>query len=277
LFLFDALIPIKSRKSSIISPRSNDQSISCVDFLSKSDFFSITSSFRVKSLSSSAHFLLRGTALRIQENIQQRIPKLGSEVRFADGITAGRIKSLNNNAFVVIRGKKRIRRLVFPYSSIATIGNRIVTLRNTKSGALSKSSLNTTERDCVTKRKFIKEIDKRLELGNLDRSERVARITLYLMSLKLSQEQKKQFRRILPPGIRSMWTSVEQPGSGRSFNMSDYLAPIKKQGRFQTMEEAFIAAREVFSSLKTLMPAVNSMEISHSMPKGLQEIWDCAQ
>jgi uncharacterized protein (DUF2267 family) len=133
------------------------------------------------------------------------------------------------------------------------------------------------ERDSVTKRRFIKEIDRRLGLNNLGRSERIARITLHLMSLKLSQEQKKQFKKVLPPGIRSLWATVEQPGSSRSSNMIDYLLPIKKQGRFHTMEEAFVAAREVFLSLKTMMPSIQFLELSRSMPKGLQEIWDCAQ
>jgi uncharacterized protein (DUF2267 family) len=215
--------------------------------------------------------------LRIQQDIEQRIPRLGSEVRFGDGITAGRIKALNREGFVVTKGKKRVRRLVFPYSSIDTIGNRVVTLRDRKEKVLSKNSMNTPDRDGVSKKGFIKEIDKRLALNNPERAERIARITLYLMSMRLSQEQKKLFKKILPSGIRSLWAAVEQPGSGRSFNMCDYLAPIKKQGRFQTMEDAFIAAREVFSSLKTLLPTNDLLEISRSMPRGLQEIWESAQ
>jgi uncharacterized protein (DUF2267 family) len=219
---------------------------------------------------------MRDPRLGIQENVEQRFPRLGSEVRYADGSTAGRIRELNDSSFVVIRGKKRVRRRVFTYSSIAEMGNRVVTLKDKKSN-LDKHTPNISERDCVSKKKFIKEINQRLHLDNLERAERVARITLYLMSLRLSQEQKRQFRKILPLGIRCLWATVEQPGSGRSFNMSDYLAPIKKQGRFQTMEEAFIAAREVFSSLKTMMPAIDSVEVSRSMPMGLQEIWESAQ
>ncbi len=220
---------------------------------------------------------MRDPKLRIQENAEQRIPRLGSEVRFGDGTTAGRIRALNDNTFVVIKGKKRIRRLVFTYSSITAIGNRVVTLRNRKSDFMEKTSTAIAEKDCISKKRFIQEIDQRLHLDNMERAERIARITLYLMSLRLSQEQKRQFRKILPSGIRSMWTAVEQPGSGRSFTMSDYLVPIKKQGRFQTMEDAFIAAREVFSSLKTMMPAIDSIEVSRSMPRGLQEIWESAQ
>ena len=80
--------------------------------------------------------------LRVQENAEeQKLPRLGSEVRFVDGITAGRIRALNEDDFVVIRGKKRVRRLVFPYSSIAAIGNRVVTLRSSKSEVLEKSSI----------------------------------------------------------------------------------------------------------------------------------------
>jgi uncharacterized protein (DUF2267 family) len=58
--------------------------------------------------------------------------------------------------------------------------------------------------------------------------------------------------------------------------MSDFLIPIKKQGRLQSMEEAYIAAREVFSALKRLMPAFEAMDISRSLPRGIQEIWDSA-
>ncbi|HVB13020.1 MAG TPA: DUF2267 domain-containing protein [Nitrososphaerales archaeon] len=215
--------------------------------------------------------------MRIQENIEQRIPKLGSEVRFGDGITAGRIRALNNDGFVVIRGKKRIRRLVIPYSSIAAIGNRVVTLRHRKNDVLEKGPTVIPDRDGISKKSFIKEIDQKLDLHNLDRAERVVRITLYLLSLHLSREQKKQFRKILPSGIRSLWAAVEQPGSGRLFNMCDYLAPIRKQGKFQTMEDSFIAAREVFSSLKKIIPSVDTMEISKTMPRGLLEIWDSTQ
>ncbi len=205
----------------------------------------------------------------------QKIPRLGSEVRFGDGMTAGRVRVLNEDCFVVIRGKKRVRRLTFPYSSIAAIGNRVVTLRSSKSELTDKPHL-FNERDAISKKRFIKEIDERLEFENPDRAERVARITLYLLSKRLSTEQKKQLKKSLPTGIRSLWAAVEQPGTGQYFNMSDFLIPIKKQGRLQSMEEAFIAAREVFTALKRIMPSVEAMEISRSLPMGLQEIWESA-
>ncbi|MDA4112298.1 MAG: DUF2267 domain-containing protein [Thaumarchaeota archaeon] len=212
-----------------------------------------------------------------QQQEQQKLPRLGSQVRFGDGITAGRIRALNSDSFVVIRGKKRIRRLVFPYSSIASIGNRVVTLRATKSDVLEKRvPLDVGDREFISKKRFLRELDLRLELDNCDRAERIARITLYLMSKRLSPEQKKQLKKNLPSGIRSLWATVEQTGTEQFFNMSDFLIPIKKQGRFQTMEEAFIAAREVFSSLKRIMTSVEAIEISRSLPRGLQEIWDCA-
>ncbi|MDG6922309.1 MAG: DUF2267 domain-containing protein [Nitrososphaerota archaeon] len=81
-------------------------------------------------------------------------------------------------------------------------------------------------RQCVTKREFIKEIDGRLKLHNSYRSERITRVTLHLLSLKFSQEQKKQFKKLLPPGIHGSWATVKQPGFVRS-NMTDYLTPIK--------------------------------------------------
>ncbi|MDA4129462.1 MAG: DUF2267 domain-containing protein, partial [Thaumarchaeota archaeon] len=208
---------------------------------------------------------------------QQRIPRLGSEVRFGDGITAGRIRAINPDNFVVIRGKKRIRRLVFPYSSIASIGNRVVTLRATKSDVLEKRvHLDSMDREFISKKRFLRELDLRLELDNIDRAERIARITLYLMSKRLSPDQKKQLKRHLPSGIRSLWATVEQPGSEQFFNMCDFLIPIKKQGKFETMEEAFIAAREVFSSLKRIMSSVEAIDLSRSLPRGLQEIWETA-
>ncbi|MGI0091206.1 MAG: DUF2267 domain-containing protein [Nitrososphaerales archaeon] len=208
---------------------------------------------------------------------QQKIPRLGSEVRFGDGITAGRIRAVNDDGFVVIRGKKRVRRLVFPYSSIAQIGNRVVTLNDSKSEVLERNSQGgLSEKECVSKKRFVREVDQKLELDNPERAERIARITLYLMSKRLSQDQKKQLKKRLPSGIRSIWTAVEQTGTSQYFDMCDFLIPIKKQGRFQTMEEAFIAAREVFSSLKTILSTVQTMEISRSLPRGLQEIWDSA-
>ena len=212
-----------------------------------------------------------------QQQEQQRIPRLGSEVRFGDGITAGRIRALNSDNFVVIRGKKRIRRLVFPYTSIASIGNRVVTLRASKSDVLEKrGSLETSDREFISKKRFLRELDLRLELDNLERAERIARITLYLMSKRLTPEQKKQLKKHLPSGIRSLWAAVEQPGSEQFFSMCDFLIPIKKQGKFDTMEEAFIAAREVFSSLKRIMSSVEALDISRSLPRGLQEIWETA-
>jgi len=209
---------------------------------------------------------------------QQRLPRLGSEVRFVDGITAGRIRALNEDGFVVVRGKKRVRRLVFPYSSIAAIGNRVVTLRSSKTETLDKATMlhGMHDRENVSKKRFIKEIDSRLELDNLQRAERIARITLYLMSKRLSPEQKKHLKKNLPSGIRSLWAAVEQSGNEQYFNMADFLIPIKKQGRLQSMEEAFIAAREVFSSLKRIMPTFDAMDISRSLPRGMQEIWESA-
>jgi uncharacterized protein (DUF2267 family) len=216
--------------------------------------------------------------MRVSDNQQhQRIPRLGSEVRFGDGITAGRIRALNEDGFVVIRGKKRVRRLTFPYESIAAIGNRVVTLRPSKSEVLDRPFQSTNlERENTSKKQFIREIDNHLAFDNLERAERIARITLYLLSKRLSTTEKKQLKKNLPSGIRSLWATVEQPGTGQYFNMSDFLVPIKKQGRLQSMEEAFVAAREVFSALKRIMPTVEAMEISRSLPRGIQEIWESA-
>jgi uncharacterized protein (DUF2267 family) len=208
---------------------------------------------------------------------QQRLPRLGSEVRFGDGVTAGKIRALNQDGFVVIRGKKRVRSLTFPYSSIAAIGNRVVTLRSNKAEVLDKALQNsTTDKEGTSKRQFIREIDDHLALDNPERAERLARITLYLLSKRLSLNEKKQLKKNLPSGIRSLWATVEQQGRDQYSNISDFLIPIKKQGRLQSMEEAFIAAREVFSALKRIMPTVDAMEISRSLPGGLQEIWESA-
>jgi uncharacterized protein (DUF2267 family) len=209
---------------------------------------------------------------------QPRLPRLGSEVRFGDGITAGRIRALSVGGFVVIRGKKRVRRLTLPYSSIAAIGNRVVILRSSKAEVLEKMSTNvgTPEKEGTSKKAFIREIDEHLALDNPERAERLVRVTLYLLSKRLAAEDKKQLKKSLPSGIRSLWAAVEQPGTGEYFNMSDFLIPIKKQGRLQSMEEAFIAAREVFSALKRIMPTVEAVQISRSLPRGIQEIWESA-
>ncbi|MHB1908801.1 MAG: DUF2267 domain-containing protein [Nitrososphaerales archaeon] len=204
------------------------------------------------------------------------MPRLGSEVRFGDGATVGRVRALNEETFVVIRGKKRIRRLTFPYSSIDAIGNRVVTLRSNKSDIINKTTHIVQEKESVSKKRFIHEIDEHLAFDNPERAERVARISLYLLSKRLSSDQKRQLKKSLPTGIRSLWAAVEQPGTGQYFNMADFLIPIKKQGRLQSMEEAFIAAREVFSALKRIMPTFQAIEISRSLPRELQDIWESA-
>ncbi len=214
--------------------------------------------------------------MRDEKPDHRKLPRLGSEVRFGDGGTVGRIRALRRSVFVVVRGKKRIRRLTFPYSSIAAIGNRVVTLRSSKAEALEglETGFQLQERELISKKDFIRQIDERLEFDNQERAERITRITLYLLSKRLSPERKKQLKKNLPSGIRSLWVTVEQSDTDHFFNMSDFLLPIKKQGRLQSMEEAFIAAREVFSALKKIMPLVESMEISRSLPRGLQEIWE---
>lgn len=211
----------------------------------------------------------------IQENGEQRFPKLGSEVRFRDGASAGKIRALNSEGFLVVRGKKRMRRLVFPYSSIANVGNRVVTLRDMKATGPGKNQSESNENESLSKKRLVKEVQQRLGLNNFERTERIVRITLHLMSMRLSDEQKKRFKKALPPGIRSLWHS-NQSGFDHSFSISDFLTLIRKQGRFQSMEEAFVAAREVFTSVKTMIPSVQMMEISHTLPRGLQEIWDVA-
>jgi len=209
---------------------------------------------------------------------EPKMPRLGSEVRFGDGVTAGRVRALHENDFVVIRGKKRIRKLTFPYSSIAAIGNRVVTLRSSRADVLEGPEIGVQfhDRESVSKRDFIKSIDLKLNFGDQERAERIARITLYLLSKRLSSDRKKKLKKNLPPGIRSLWATVEQTDTDHFFNMSDFLIPIKKQGKLASMEETFIAAREVFSALKRIMPTVESMEISRSLPRGLQEIWESA-
>ena len=196
-------------------------------------------------------------------------------MRFRDGVSAGKIRALNSEGFLVVRGKKRIRRLEFPYSSIANVGNRVVTLRDMKTTTSEKNGGTTNESESLSKNRLVKEVQQRLELNNFERTERIVRITLHLMSMRLSDEQKRRFKKALPSGIRSLWPSNESVVDP-SFSMSDFLTPIRKQGRFQSMEEAFVAAREVFTSVKTMIPSVQMMEISHTLPRGLQEIWDVA-
>jgi len=220
---------------------------------------------------------LRVADISDQQQEQQRIPRLGSEVRFEDGMTAGRVRALNSETFVVIRGQKRVRRLVLSYGAIASIGNGVVVLRVKKAEVLEgRSRLLLGDRELVSKKRFLRDLDQRLELDDLERAERIARITLYLMSKRLSPEQKKKLKKSLPAGIRSLWAVVEEQGAEQFFDTCDFLNPIKKQGRFETMEEAYIAAREVFSSLKRIMPPVEALEISRALPRGLQDIWESA-
>lgn len=205
------------------------------------------------------------------------MPRLGSEVRFEDGVTAGRVRALNSDTFVVTRGQKRVKRFVLSYAAIASIVNGVVTLRAKKADFLERRSrLLMGDHELISKKRFLRELDQRLELDDLERAERIARITLYLMSKRLSPEQKKKLKKSLPAGIRSLWAIVEEQGSEQFFDTSDFLSPIKKQGRFETMEEAYIAAREVFSSLKRIMPPVEALEISRALPRGLQDIWESA-
>lgn len=207
---------------------------------------------------------------------QQRTPRLGSEVRFADGAIAGRVRALNIRDFLVIRGKKRTRRLVIPYTSIEVVGNRVVTLRIKRAEAADRSSRYSPEKESLSKKNFIRELDNRLALDNPERTERIVRIVLYLLSKRLSPEKKKKLKKNLPLGIRSLWAAVEQPGTGQYFTMSDFLIPVRKQGRFQTMEEAFIVTREVFACLQRIMPPEEGLEISRSLPLELKEIWQTA-
>ena len=170
---------------------------------------------------------------------QQKIPRLGSEVRFSDGVTAGRVRELNNEEFVVVRGKKRVRRLTFPYTAIGAMGNRVVTLRAKKSDVLgSNGGLIRLDHESMSKKRFVQEISQRLQLNNTERAERIARITLYLVSKRLSVEQKKLLKKALPAGIRSLWATVEQSGTDQFFNMSDFLIPSDHRTRAY---EAFFA------------------------------------
>lgn len=207
------------------------------------------------------------------ESIERRVPKLGSEVRFGDGAAAGKVKALNGTGFVVVSGKKRVKQVVMPYSSIASIGNRLVVLRENHPEV--KKSEENAAKEAVSKKVFLKDLDERLELDNLERTERIARTTLNLMTSRLPRDRKKQIKKILPSGVRSLWTS-SQVDNEQSFEIRDFLLPIKKEGRFQSMEEAFIAAREVFALIKKVIPASEMTEITHAIPRGMQEIWESA-
>ena len=67
----------------------------------------------------------------------------------------------------------------------------MVTLRATKSDVLEKHGhLESADREFISKKRFLRELDVRLGLNNLEMAERIARITLYLMSKRLSPEQK---------------------------------------------------------------------------------------
>jgi uncharacterized protein (DUF2267 family) len=206
---------------------------------------------------------------------QDRTPHLNSEVKFADGKAAGIIVVLNARDFVVARGKKRVSRLILPYSIIQSVGERIVTLKMTKT-ELSQRGANPSEKEGLSKRNFVLELDERLALDNPERTERIARIVLYLLSKRLSAEKKKRLKKNLPLGIRSLWAAVEQGGTVQYFNMADFLIPVKKQGRLQSMEEAFIVTREVFACLRRMMPVEDALDISRSLPLELREIWEGA-
>ena len=208
------------------------------------------------------------------ESFDHLVPKLGSEVRFGDGAAAGKVKALSGNGFVVISGKKRVKRVVMPYSSIASIGNRLVILRENRPEA--KNSDQAMQRETISKKVFLKELDEQLKLDNLDRTEKIAKMTLNLMTSRLPRERKNQIKKILPSGVKGLWASAPVECE-QSFEIRDFLLPIKREGRFQSMEEAFIAAREVFAAIKKIIPASEMTEITHAMPRGIQEIWDSSE
>jgi uncharacterized protein (DUF2267 family) len=212
-----------------------------------------------------------------EQQMHERTPRLGNEVRFADGTVAGRVRALNDRDFIVIKGRKKIRQFVLPYSSIQSLENRTVILRLSKSKfSGAKSATLRYEKDGISKKDFIRELDERLALDDPERADRMARIVLCLLSKRLSAQQKKKLRATLPLGIRSIWATVEQRGSDEYSDVSDFLIPVRKQGRLESMEEAFIVTREVFSSLRRIMPLEQSFEISRSLPMGLREIWESA-
>ena len=207
------------------------------------------------------------------ESLEHRVPKLGSEVRFGDGAAAGKVKALGGNGFTVISGKKRVKRVVLPYSSIASIGNRLVILRANR--PVVKSD-HATQSETISKKGFLKELDEHLKLDNLVRTEKIAKTTLNLMTSRLPRERKNQIKKILPSGVRGLWASAPVECE-QSFEIRDFLLPIKREGRFQSMEEAFIAAREVFAAIKKIIPASEMTEITHAMPRGIHEIWDSSE
>ena len=207
----------------------------------------------------------------------ERAPSLGSEVRFADGKTAGKVRAITANGFVITGGKRRMQRLVLPYSSISGIRNSVVTLASSRSEVLPKTRRgHPRDSEFLSKRQFVKEIDRHLNLNNVARTERVVRTTLLLTGNRFTVEKKKWLKQSMPESVRSLWPINKPSDAGQSFDMRDYLLAIKKACRFRTMEEAFVAAREVFSALKKVMPSIGAQEMSRSMPRGLQDIWESA-
>lgn len=189
-----------------------------------------------------------------------------------DGERAGKIRSIQKHGFVVTREQSRGQKLVLPYSSISVIGNSIVTLSANRSDVLRRHLFTSDE--VVSKRTFINVIDRHLGLKNVARSERITRVTLLLLGRRFTVDQKRRLRRGMPDGVRSLWSSRDRPEVGRAFDMREFLLAIKKQGRFRKLDEAFTAASSVFAALKMAIPPVEALEISRSLPRGLQEIWD---
>lgn len=205
------------------------------------------------------------------------VPRLGSEVRFADGETAGRVRGTTSTGIIIARGRKGIRSLALPYSSISGIRNSVVTLASSRSEVLRRPRRgHVRNSEIPSKRQFVREIDGQLKLNNMVRTERVVRTTLLLTGKRFTVEKKKWLKQNMPEAVRSLWPTAEPSGVIESFDMRDYLLAIKKACRFRTMEEAFVAAREVFSALKRVMPSIGAQEMSRSMPRGLQDIWESA-
>jgi uncharacterized protein (DUF2267 family) len=220
-----------------------------------------------------SNYLGLNESMRTREDQEeQNIPRIGNQVRFADGTIGGKVRELNSRDFVAVKGKKRTKRLVIPYSAVRIVEDETVFLRGNREEFFE--SYLGVERDGISKKSFIHDIDEHLFLDNPERAERITRIVLYLLSRRLSTDSKKKLKKSLPLGIRNLWASVEQPGIGQYSNMSDFLYPVKKQGHLQSMEEAFIVSREVFASLKKIMAPEEAFEISRALPHDLREIWE---
>jgi uncharacterized protein (DUF2267 family) len=124
----------------------------------------------------------------------------------------------------------------------------------------------------MQKEHFLRRVQQYANIETREMGERLCNVVLGLLSVRLTEEERRDLISQLPWGIKEML----KVGEGKEvikFHKDEFLERVMKEGQLENTEMAERAAKAVFKVLKEQITKGEADDVTAQLPKDLKEMW----